>query len=125
MHPVIILLAVAAGGTLFGIPGAFLAVPVAASVVVALRYLSEQIDLRTGDLIPEDLKLATPEGAITAHLGVEAARRTREELERAGAQEDVLGHAPQAAPQAEPAAAVPGRSWLAQRLHRRRRRAAR
>lgn len=74
MHPGIILLAVAAGGTLFGIPGAFLAVPVAASAIVALRYFSEQVDLRTGDLHPEDLKLATPEGAITARDGERAAK---------------------------------------------------
>lgn len=93
LHPGIILLAVAAGGTLFGIPGAFLAVPVAASVVVALRYLSEQIDLRTGDISPEELTLATPEGAITARTGATAGRRTREELARGDARQrsDTLG----------------------------------
>jgi len=82
MHPGIILLAVAAGGTLFGIPGAFLAVPVAASVVVAFRYFSEQIDLRTGDLRPEDLTLATPEGEITAREAQLAGVRTRSTLAR-------------------------------------------
>lgn len=46
LHAGIILLAVAAGGTIFGIIGAFLAVPVAASVVVVLRYIDEQVDLR-------------------------------------------------------------------------------
>ncbi len=98
MHPGIILLSVAAGGTLFGIPGAFLAVPVAATVVVALRYLSEQVDLRTGDLTPGDLTLATPEGALTAQQGVEAGVRTREERQRAEADDDVsepsAGHGP-------------------------------
>ncbi|WP_237565259.1 AI-2E family transporter [Ornithinimicrobium cavernae] len=86
MHPVIILLSVAAGGTLFGIPGAFLAVPVAATVVVALRYLSEQVDLRTGDLHPEDLTLATPEGAITARDGERAGERNRRLLHEPGAE---------------------------------------
>ena len=33
LHPVIILLAVTAGGTLFGLTGAFLAVPVAAVII--------------------------------------------------------------------------------------------
>lgn len=119
MHPVIVLLAVAAGGTLFGIAGAFLAVPVAASVMVALRYLSEQIDLRTGDLSPDDLTLATPEGAVTARHGMEAGRRTREEMERADVDDSVLGVDPAAS------AAPPGRSAssrLLGRLHRRRRR---
>ncbi|WP_256841590.1 AI-2E family transporter [Ornithinimicrobium cryptoxanthini] len=77
MHPGIILLSVAAGGTLFGIPGAFLAVPIAASAIVALRYFSEQVDLRTGDLHPGDLTLATPEGVITAQEGERAAKEHR------------------------------------------------
>jgi len=66
MHPAIILLAVAGAGTLFGIMGAFLAVPVAATIIVVLRYMSEQVDLRTGDVRAEDLKVATPEGAAIA-----------------------------------------------------------
>ncbi|MCX5043851.1 AI-2E family transporter [Aldersonia sp. NBC_00410] len=45
LHPVIVLLAVTAGGSLYGIPGAFLAVPVAAVAAVVIRYISEQIDL--------------------------------------------------------------------------------
>jgi predicted PurR-regulated permease PerM len=66
LHPGIVLISVTAGGVLFGIIGAFLAVPVAASVVVVLRYLSEQVDLRTGDVAVGDLPLATPEGAVAA-----------------------------------------------------------
>lgn len=44
LHAAVVLLAVAGGGTLFGITGAFLAVPVAATVTETLRYLNEQID---------------------------------------------------------------------------------
>jgi predicted PurR-regulated permease PerM len=44
LHPAVVLLSVAGGGTLFGITGAFLAVPVAASVAELLRYLNEHID---------------------------------------------------------------------------------
>jgi len=44
LHPAVVLLSVTGGGTLFGITGAFLAVPVAASVAELLRYLNEQID---------------------------------------------------------------------------------
>jgi predicted PurR-regulated permease PerM len=44
LHPAVVLLSVTAGGTLFGITGAFLAVPVVASVAEVLRYLNERID---------------------------------------------------------------------------------
>lgn len=69
LHPGVILLGVAAGSTLFGIIGAFLAVPVLAVVAVALRYMNEQIDLRTGDVTASDLASATDEGRLTAWLG--------------------------------------------------------
>ena len=117
MHPGLILLAVAAGSTLFGIPGAFLAVPVAASIVVAVRYLSEQIDLRTGDLQPDDLTFATSEGAITARHGYEAGRRTREQLEAAGTLDTIVGRDPE-----EPAVRRQSGSPLLGRLRRRKRR---
>ncbi|WP_433288922.1 AI-2E family transporter [Pseudonocardia sp. CA-142604] len=48
LHAAVVLLAVTAGGTLFGIAGAFLSVPVAAAGAVVLRYLSERIDARAG-----------------------------------------------------------------------------
>ena len=41
LHAAVVLLAVTLGSTLFGITGAFLAVPVAALVAVVVRYLSE------------------------------------------------------------------------------------
>ncbi|MEO6473404.1 MAG: AI-2E family transporter [Aeromicrobium sp.] len=44
LHAAVVLLSVTAGGTLFGVTGAFLAVPVAASTAELLRYLNEQID---------------------------------------------------------------------------------
>ena len=44
LHAAIVLLSVTAGGTLFGVTGAFLAVPVAASVAEILRYFNERID---------------------------------------------------------------------------------
>ena len=68
LHPVVVLLAVAAGGTLYGIIGAFLAVPFAAVAAVLLRYLGEQIDLRTGEVMASDLTTYTDEGKLTAWL---------------------------------------------------------
>ncbi|CAJ1584562.1 AI-2E family transporter [[Mycobacterium] wendilense] len=47
LHPVLVLLGVTAGGALFGIVGAFLAVPAVAMAAVIARYVNEQIDLRT------------------------------------------------------------------------------
>ena len=47
LHAAVVLLAITAGSTLYGIAGAFLAVPVTAAVAVVLRYLGEQIDVRT------------------------------------------------------------------------------
>ncbi|AFU02113.1 AI-2E family transporter [Nocardia brasiliensis] len=47
LHAVVVLLAVTAGGSLYGIVGAFLAVPVAAIVAVVVRYIGEQIDVVT------------------------------------------------------------------------------
>lgn len=69
LHPAIVLLSVAFGGTQFGIPGAFFAVPVAASVAVLWRYLSEQIDLRTGDALADDISPVTAEGEYAAQAG--------------------------------------------------------
>ncbi len=46
LHPVVVLLAVTAGGSLWGIVGAFLAVPVAAVAAVLVRYVDEQIEAR-------------------------------------------------------------------------------
>lgn len=54
LHAVVVLLAVTLGGTVFGVIGAFLAVPVAACGAVAVRYYGEQVRARTAD--PEDVE---------------------------------------------------------------------
>lgn len=73
LHAGVILLAVAAGSTLFGVAGAFLAVPAAATIAVVMRYLSEQVDLRTGDLQAADVRVATKDGEVSAQQGELAA----------------------------------------------------
>lgn len=59
LHAAVVLMSVTAGGTLFGITGAFLAVPVAATVAEILRYVNERIDeeVDTG-APPEDSEAA-------------------------------------------------------------------
>lgn len=59
LHAAIVLLAVALGGTLFGIIGAFLAVPVAAVGAVFLGYWAEMVSLRAGHITADDIKIAT------------------------------------------------------------------
>ena len=59
LHPVIVLLAVTVGGALFNVVGAFLAVPVAATIATCLRYHSETVALRAGETTVQDLDLAT------------------------------------------------------------------
>ncbi|UUO02002.1 AI-2E family transporter [Mycolicibacterium novocastrense] len=50
LHAAVVLLAVTAGGALYGIIGAFLAVPTVAMLTVLARYVNEQIDQRaTGE----------------------------------------------------------------------------
>lgn len=63
LHAVIVLLAVAAGSSLFGIIGAFLAVPAAAVAAVLVRYIGEQIDIRTDNSEPKLSDLAELESA--------------------------------------------------------------
>ena len=63
LHAAVVLLAITAGSTLYGIAGAFLAVPVTAAFAVVLRYLGEQIDVRT---VPEPEPDPEPDPDLTA-----------------------------------------------------------
>ncbi len=54
LHAAVVLLAVTAGGTLFGITGAFLAVPVAATTAEILRYVNERIDSTVAESAPPE-----------------------------------------------------------------------
>ncbi|BAU95405.1 hypothetical protein N24_1143 [Corynebacterium suranareeae] len=64
LHPVIVLLSVTVGGTLFGIIGAFLAVPVAAMIAVFFRYFQDMTSLRAGERVAADLKFSSPYGEL-------------------------------------------------------------
>ena len=54
LHAAVVLLSVTAGGTLFGITGAFLAVPVAATTAEILRYVNERIDAAVSENAPPE-----------------------------------------------------------------------
>lgn len=83
LHPVIILLAVAAGGTRWGIVGAFLAVPVTATAVSLLRYASEQLDLRTGRVRADEVRTLTEHGRRAALVAQDQAPVFRMRAQRA------------------------------------------
>ena len=54
LHPVVVLLAVTLGSTLFGIVGAFLSVPVVAVLAVTLRYLNDVVTEPSAPLPPAE-----------------------------------------------------------------------
>ena len=78
LHPVVVLLSVTVGGGLWGIIGAFLAVPVAAMIAEILRYIGDLTDLSTGEKRAEEINFATEDGAKGAERNEDAARRWRE-----------------------------------------------
>jgi predicted PurR-regulated permease PerM len=73
LHPAIVLLAVTGGSSLFGIIGAFLAVPAAAVAAVLIRYVSEQIDERSNEPDQDELEdqMPAPEGLTDEQAGLE------------------------------------------------------
>lgn len=75
LHPVIVLLSVTVGGGLWGIVGAFLAVPVAAMIAEIFRYIGDLTDLSTGEKTADEINFATMSGKESAVANEEAARR--------------------------------------------------
>ncbi|MFL6089486.1 MAG: AI-2E family transporter [Aeromicrobium sp.] len=64
LHAAVILLAVTLGGSLFGVTGAFLAVPVTATAAEVLRYVNERIAAATAGGEPDlDAEVEGPTGA--------------------------------------------------------------
>lgn len=65
LHAAIVLLSITVGSTLAGIVGAFLAVPVAATIAVVLRYHAEMAALRAGEVSPDDIEVVTGSKAVS------------------------------------------------------------
>lgn len=63
LHAAVVLLSVTIGSTLFGIIGAFLAVPIAAVAAVWFRYHAELVALRAGEITIDDIEIATAKGS--------------------------------------------------------------
>nr|WP_245998900.1 AI-2E family transporter [Corynebacterium gerontici] len=88
LHPVIVLISVTVGGGLFGIVGAFLAVPFAATIAVILRYLQDMIALRSGEKTIDDIEFATSHGTKGARMSeIDGERRRAEKAARYASEE--------------------------------------
>lgn len=83
LHAAIVLLSVTVGSALFGILGAFLAVPIAAVVAVWIRYHSEMVALRAGEITIDDVEIATSRGQSMSSR--EAFIAVRDHLKNIGA----------------------------------------
>lgn len=92
LHPVVILFSVTVGGALFGIVGAFLAVPTAAMIAVVFRYLQDMTALQSGEKTAAEIEFATIAGSITGQYGEETSRRLQAERKNLGERgADMLG----------------------------------
>ncbi|WP_338079621.1 AI-2E family transporter [Corynebacterium appendicis] len=80
LHPVIVLVSVTVGGGLFGLVGAFLAVPVAATVAVVFRYIQDMLRLHAGEVSAADLSFATDVGRALAEAEERESDAERTEL---------------------------------------------
>lgn len=75
LHPVVVLISVTVGGSLFNIAGAFLAVPFTAMVAVLFRYLHDMTALRAGEKTAAEIQFATTAGSLSGMQGEAIARR--------------------------------------------------
>lgn len=78
LHPVIVLVSVTIGGSLFGIMGAFLAVPVAAMIAVFFRYLNDIIALSAGEKTTDEIEFATQDQEMQVKWTAEFGRLFRD-----------------------------------------------
>ncbi len=92
LHPAVVLIAIVGGSTLFGIAGAFLAVPVVASLVVALRYYSEQVDIAAGLIQAGEGQAVTQEGKVVARREESRGREIRRVIRAEEVSVDGLPH---------------------------------
>ena len=84
IHAAIVLLSVTVGSTLFGILGAFLAVPVAAVFGVWFRYHAELVSLRSGEITVDDIKIQTARSAGKEGSTAESFLTVRDHLTKIG-----------------------------------------
>lgn len=77
LHPVVVLISVITGAALFGLIGAFLAVPVAAMVAVCYRYIQDLLTLDSGERRARDITSVTIAGELAAKFTEDNGRSLR------------------------------------------------
>ena len=86
LHAAVVLLSIVLGSTLFGVIGAFFAVPVVAVLAVLLRYVNEVVVARTPPAgVPDEVR--GPPGTVSDPDIVAEIIATREEIEEQEARE--------------------------------------
>ncbi|MDK8478352.1 AI-2E family transporter [Corynebacterium pseudodiphtheriticum] len=93
LHAAIVLLSITLGSALAGIIGAFLAVPIAATVAVIMRYHSEMVGLRAGDLTIDDIEIASSEDDEDAKSSLSAFEKVKQSLTEMAARARKTGQA--------------------------------
>ncbi len=68
LHPVIVLVSVTIGGGIFGLIGAFLAVPAAAMIAVCYRYILDILRIHSGEKTAAEIDFVTEEGRTIAEI---------------------------------------------------------
>ncbi|MEU2349135.1 AI-2E family transporter [Modestobacter sp. NPDC049651] len=84
LHPVAVLLGIAVGGTLAGVPGALIAIPLSAAVHAAVKYLTGIEDIGGNPLRDEDRMAAEAPPLTAVPPGPPARSRLRIRPRRAG-----------------------------------------
>ncbi len=77
LHPVVVLISVTVGSALFGLVGAFLAVPVVAVFAVCWRYVLEILKLQSGEIQAEDIRFETVAGELIGRYTEDEGRLKR------------------------------------------------
>lgn len=79
LHPVIVLVSVTLGSALFDLVGAFLAVPAAAMIAVAYRYVQDILMLQSGEKTTDDVEFSTMAGYLVGRVKQEQGLRQRQD----------------------------------------------
>lgn len=77
LHPVIVLISVTVGSAIFGLVGAFLAVPTVATLAVIYRYVKDMMMLQSGEKTAADIEFVTVAGTLAGRLNEQEGARKR------------------------------------------------